>query len=158
MTLIRFQPSVIRGLDSRDMTSSDDVVHHESLFVELRSWKIRLEKELEYGAWIAGLMYIRIELFCHDVHSSLLQQFIFRQFILQQSIISSLPTTTIYHLLSTIYHPIIMSDNTGNASTGQSYIDQATGLAQRAMGAVTGDSSTQVSIHSSPPTPTIPQY
>ncbi|KAJ5588063.1 hypothetical protein N7537_010741 [Penicillium hordei] len=46
-----------------------------------------------------------------------------------------------------------MSDNTGNASTGQSYIDQATGLAQRAMGTVTGDSSTQVSIHSSPPTP-----
>jgi hypothetical protein len=29
--------------------------------------------------------------------------------------------------------------------------DQATGLAQRAMGTVTGDSSTQVSIHSSPP-------
>ncbi|KAJ5481237.1 hypothetical protein N7475_000049 [Penicillium sp. IBT 31633x] len=37
-----------------------------------------------------------------------------------------------------------MSDGTGNASTGQSYLDQATGLAQRAMGAVTGDSSTQL--------------
>ena len=36
-----------------------------------------------------------------------------------------------------------MSD--GNASTGQSYLDQASGLAQRAMGTVTGDSSTQVS-------------
>ncbi|CAG8266597.1 unnamed protein product [Penicillium salamii] len=34
-----------------------------------------------------------------------------------------------------------MSD--GNASTGQSYLDQASGLAQRAMGTVTGDSSTQ---------------
>jgi uncharacterized protein YjbJ (UPF0337 family) len=81
-------------------------------------------------------------------------------FILEPSLISSLSTiyhlpSTIYHLPSTIYHlPFnhsIMSDNTGNASTGQSYIDQATGLAQRAMGTVTGDSSTQVSIHSSPP-------
>ncbi|OGE50647.1 hypothetical protein PENARI_c016G00728 [Penicillium arizonense] len=34
-----------------------------------------------------------------------------------------------------------MSD--GNSSTGQSYLDQATGLAQRAAGAITGDSSTQ---------------
>lgn len=47
----------------------------------------------------------------------------------------------ILHLPSTIYN---MSD--GNASTGQSYLDQATGLAQRAMGTVTGDSSTQVSL------------
>ncbi|KAJ5561266.1 hypothetical protein N7535_004267 [Penicillium sp. DV-2018c] len=37
-----------------------------------------------------------------------------------------------------------MSDGNNNASTGQSYLDQATGLAQRAMGAVTGDSSTQL--------------
>ncbi|KAG0153593.1 hypothetical protein PDIDSM_2247 [Penicillium digitatum] len=36
-----------------------------------------------------------------------------------------------------------MSDNTGNVSTAQSYLNQATGLAQRTMGAVTGDSSTQ---------------
>jgi uncharacterized protein YjbJ (UPF0337 family) len=35
-----------------------------------------------------------------------------------------------------------MSD--GNSSTGQSYLDQATGLAQRAAGAITGNSSTQV--------------
>jgi hypothetical protein len=42
---------------------------------------------------------------------------------------------------------IIMSDGNNNASTGQSYLDQATGLAQRAMGTVTGDSSTQVSIY-----------
>ena len=36
-----------------------------------------------------------------------------------------------------------MSD--GNSSTLGSYVNQATGLAQRAMGAVTGDSSTHVS-------------
>ncbi|KAJ5749345.1 uncharacterized protein N7511_011041 [Penicillium nucicola] len=34
-----------------------------------------------------------------------------------------------------------MSDS--NSSTGQSYLDQATGLAQRAAGAVTGNSSTE---------------
>lgn len=36
-----------------------------------------------------------------------------------------------------------MSDN-GNASTLNSYVNQATGAAQRAYGAVTGDSSYQV--------------
>lgn len=73
---------------------------------------------------------------------TLILHYFINQFILQPSLISSLHTT--------IYYSIIMSDNTGNASTGQSYIDQATGLAQRAMGTVTGDSSTQVSIHSNP--------
>jgi uncharacterized protein YjbJ (UPF0337 family) len=43
-----------------------------------------------------------------------------------------------------------MSD--GNSSTGQSYLDQATGLAQRAAGAITGDSSTQVNNHPTNPT------
>lgn len=37
-----------------------------------------------------------------------------------------------------------MSDNNNNASTLNSYINQATGLAQRAMGSVTGNPSTQV--------------
>jgi uncharacterized protein YjbJ (UPF0337 family) len=37
-----------------------------------------------------------------------------------------------------------MSD--GNSSTLQSYVDQATGMAQRAVGSVTGDSSTQVRV------------
>lgn len=42
-----------------------------------------------------------------------------------------------------------MSDN--NSSTLGSYVNQATGMAQRAFGAVTGDSSTQV--HLTPPNP-----
>lgn len=43
-----------------------------------------------------------------------------------------------------------MSDN-GNSSTLGSYVNAATGAAQRAYGAVTGDSSYQV--HHTPPLP-----
>jgi uncharacterized protein YjbJ (UPF0337 family) len=43
------------------------------------------------------------------------------------------------------------NNNNNNASTLNSYINQATGLAQRAMGSVTGNPSTQVSTHHIPP-------
>lgn len=36
------------------------------------------------------------------------------------------------------------SNDTTNTSTLKSYLDQATGVAQRAVGSLTGDSSTQV--------------
>ncbi len=51
------------------------------------------------------------------------------------------PPTSTFHLHSTT---INMSDN--NSSTLGSYVNQATGMAQRAFGAVTGDSSAQVHI------------
>lgn len=60
---------------------------------------------------------------------------------------STFSTQTITSTINTIN----MSDN--NSSTLGSYVNQATGMAQRAFGAVTGDSSTEVCSTPSPSQP-----